>query len=152
MDYILDTNILLSLVRSNNLGANISREFDLFNAENQVYISIAARAEILSIAKKRDWGNNKIQKLEKLLKNFTLVNLCESIVQKYAEIDIYSQGKDKNRNYPKGFSAMNMGENDIWIAATAAVTSSTLLTTDKDFDHLNTVFIPVIRIDIENYR
>lgn len=152
MRYILDTNILLSLVRNNDLGNKINEEFGILNSQHQVSISIASRAEILSIAKKRDWENNKIQKLEELLKNFTLVNLCESIVQKYAEIDIYSQGKDKNRSYPNGSSAMNMGENDIWIAATAAVTSSTLLTTDKDFDHLNTVFISVIKINVENYR
>ncbi len=152
MNYILDTNILLSLVRSNTVGINISKKFDLFNLDNQVYISIAARAEILSIAKKRGWGNNKIQKLEQLLKNFTLLNLNEAVVQKYVEIDAYSQGKDKIRVYPSKFSAKNMGKNDIWIAATAAVTSSTLLTTDKDFDHLDTIFIPVIRIIVEDYK
>lgn len=90
--------------------------------------------------------------MTEFLESFVLLNLNESIVQKYVEIDAYSQGKDKNRIYPSNFSARNMGKNDLWIAATAAVTSSTLLTTDKDFDHLDTVFIPVIRIDVENYR
>ncbi len=152
MRYVLDTNILLSLVRNSNLGVKINQDFGILNSQHQVSISITSRAEILSIAKKRDWGNNKIQKLEELLKNFALLTLNESVVQKYVEMDAYSQGKDKTRIYPPNFSAKNMGKNDLWIAATAAVTSSTLLTTDKDFDHLDTVFIPVIRIDVENYR
>ncbi|HVK05454.1 MAG TPA: PIN domain-containing protein [Armatimonadaceae bacterium] len=30
-----------------------------------------------------------------------------------------------------------MGKNDLWIAATAHVTGAALLTTDRDFDHLD---------------
>jgi predicted nucleic acid-binding protein len=44
-------------------------------------------------------------------------------------------------------TARNMGKNDLWIAATASVQSATLITTDKDFDHLNGVFLPVIYVD-----
>ena len=40
-----------------------------------------------------------------------------------------------------------MGKNDIWIAATASVLKSTLITTDKDFDHLNNRFLEVVYID-----
>ena len=40
-----------------------------------------------------------------------------------------------------------MGKNDIWIAATASVLDATLLTTDKDFDHLNNEFLNVIWLD-----
>ena len=45
----------------------------------------------------------------------------------------------------KGLTSRNMGKNDLWIAATAAVTQSKLLTTDGDFDHLNGSFIDLIR-------
>ena len=34
-----------------------------------------------------------------------------------------------------------MGKNDLWIAATAMATGATLLTTDKDFDHLDPTFL-----------
>lgn len=34
-----------------------------------------------------------------------------------------------------------MGDNDLWIAATAKVTGALLLTTDKDFDHLYPVHL-----------
>ena len=52
------------------------------------------------------------------------------VVETYAEIDNYS----KRNGVP-------MGKNDLWIAATAAVTGARLLTTDKDFDHLDGVYL-----------
>ena len=63
----------------------------------------------------------------------------EAIINKYAEIDAYSQGKHPTIELPT--SARNMGKNDLWIAATASVLDATLLTMDKDFDHLNEVFL-----------
>ena len=45
-------------------------------------------------------------------------------------------------------SARNMGKNDLWIAASAMELKATLLTTDKDFDHLHTQLINVEVIDI----
>ncbi len=40
-----------------------------------------------------------------------------------------------------------MGDNDIWVAATASVLNANLLTTDHDFDHLNGIFVNVFYID-----
>ena len=37
-----------------------------------------------------------------------------------------------------------MGKNDLWIAATAASINATLVTSDKDFGHLDGVFLNVI--------
>ncbi len=34
-----------------------------------------------------------------------------------------------------------MGKNDLWIAATAALTDARLLTSDRDFDLLDNVFL-----------
>lgn len=44
-----------------------------------------------------------------------------------------------------------MGKNDLWIAATAAVTNTRLLTSDKDFNHLNGVFIDLEWVDVGLY-
>ena len=40
-----------------------------------------------------------------------------------------------------------MGENDVWIAATARRLGATLLTTDRDFDHLHGTWIDRVWID-----
>jgi len=41
-----------------------------------------------------------------------------------------------------------MGKNDIWIAATANITHSHLLTTDNDFDHLDKQYLELIKISV----
>jgi predicted nucleic acid-binding protein len=45
-----------------------------------------------------------------------------------------------------------MGKNDLWIAATAAVTGATLVTTDRDFEHLSAHFINLQWVDITTFR
>ena len=54
----------------------------------------------------------------------------EDVLQAYTLIDTFSERIGRS-----------MGKNDLWIAATAHVTGGTLLTTDKDFDHLDGKFI-----------
>lgn len=68
------------------------------------------------------------------------------LMDAYADIDTYSQGKHREYLAPPGFSARNMGKNDLWIAATAFLLDIPLLTTDKDFDHLHPHFIKVIKV------
>ena len=41
----------------------------------------------------------------------------------------------------RGGGGVPMGKNDVWIAATAHVTGARLLTTDRDFDHLDPTFL-----------
>jgi len=86
-----------------------------------------------------------------MLNDFMIADInIESIIEKYAEIDAYSQGKLKGKKV--NFTARNMGKNDLWIAATAAVLSVELLTTDKDFEHLHSKFIRLRQIDLELYK
>jgi predicted nucleic acid-binding protein len=49
-------------------------------------------------------------------------------------------------------SARNMGKNDLWIAATALATKATLITTDKDFDHLQNIYFPVDFLTADDFR
>ncbi len=53
----------------------------------------------------------------------------DEIIERYGEIDAYSQNKLTNK--PLQLSARNMGKNDIWIAATASVYNMTLMTMDS---------------------
>jgi len=86
-----------------------------------------------------------------MLNDFMIADInIESIIEKYAEIDAYSQGKLKGKKV--NFTARNMGKNDLWIAATAAVLDIELFTTDKDFEHLDSKFIKLRQIDLELYK
>ena len=90
--------------------------------------------------------NLRIQNLEEFLLRFVVTDInSEDTLNRYAEIDAFSQNKLKSS--PLSNSARNMGKNDIWIAATASVLDATLLTTDKDFDHLNNEFLNVVWLD-----
>jgi hypothetical protein len=40
-----------------------------------------------------------------------------------------------------------MGKNDLWIASAAKATGATLMTTDKDFDHLHPTKLTRVWID-----
>jgi tRNA(fMet)-specific endonuclease VapC len=103
-------------------------------------------AEIRSLANQFNWGSLRINKMTEILSELpTLdINLSE-IIDKYVEIDCYS--KRKHPTLISDFSAIKMGKNDLWIAATAAVYDCTLLTTDLDFQHLRSRLLDVIYID-----
>jgi tRNA(fMet)-specific endonuclease VapC len=75
-----------------------------------------------------------------LLLGGTNYNCAQDILNLYGEIDAFSQGK-LQRPLPNGVSARNMGKNDLWIAAAASATQSILLSTDRDFAHLEGAFI-----------
>lgn len=140
MNYIFDTNILVHIMTGSPIGQNVLGELD--EGDHFWIISIVTKGEILSIAKQRNWGKKKLSTLKNLLGEFLVVPIDnEEMVEAYAEIDAFSQGKLTNR--PSGFSARNMGKNDLWIAATAYLTSATLITTDKDFDHLDNEYLPL---------
>jgi tRNA(fMet)-specific endonuclease VapC len=62
-----------------------------------------------------------------------------TIVNNYAKINYFSEKIVK--------PARPMGQNDIWIAATAATLGAWLMTTDDDFDHLHPKYIQRIKID-----
>lgn len=114
-------------------------------------VSIVTIAEINSIVHQLRIGVKRKINLDKILSNIYQVNIStQDILQKYEEIDAFSQGKHQTLKSP--FSARNMGKNDIWIAATASALKVPLITTDKDFLHLDGVFIELIWIDIEQYR
>jgi tRNA(fMet)-specific endonuclease VapC len=59
MRYVLDTNIILHIVRNSDLWKRLKTEFRLTDSENKVYISIVSYAEIKSLAKQLDWGKTK---------------------------------------------------------------------------------------------
>lgn len=136
MAFTLDTNILIHLLRDSATAKKVAEDF--FNEENPtLIISIVTQGEIESIALQKGYGEKRLNMLKKLLAEFLIVPVNDrEIVDRYAEIDAYSQGKLDGKPLPLGMTSRNMGKNDLWIAATSSLTKTTLLTTDGDFDHL----------------
>jgi predicted nucleic acid-binding protein len=87
--------------------------------------------------------------LERLLSNLPIIDInIKEIIERYAEIDAYSQGKIGNIEFP----ARNMGKNDLWIAATSSFYDLVLVTTDNDFQHLDKNYLSLKNIDISKYK
>ena len=148
MNYLLDTNILLLYLRENKAQtASIDQRFAPLTSPNVAVLSVVTLGEIRSLAIQSQWGAPRVSKLFQFVQKFPIADIhVESIVQRYAEIDAFSQGRLPGRTL--GTSARNMGKNDLWIAAIASVLGLTLLTTDHDFDHLNQIFLDIARVDV----
>ncbi len=137
-NYLLDTNVILIGIRAGKDWAATRQKLGLDQSAN--FISVVTLGELWSLSFQNNWGFRRIAEMEKLLQQFIVVDInVESIIRRYAEIDAFSQGKLKGQVL--GQSSRNMGKNDLWIAATASVLNLTLLTTDRDFDHLVASFL-----------
>jgi len=142
MNYLIDTNILLIYLRDKETRSKIEKEYNPFGQKNNPLISVVSIGEVRSISKRNYWGSKKMVLLEEILTSLIIIDInSEDLIESYAEIDAYSQGKLKEN--PLQNTARNMGKNDLWIAASCYVTNSKLLTTDKDFNHLDKTYFPV---------
>jgi tRNA(fMet)-specific endonuclease VapC len=149
MNLLLDTNILLFISRTRDRDNFV----DFINPDNlTLYLSVASEAEIKSLALKNNWGDKRAGILHDFLDQINIVEISQSYVDIYAEIDAYSQRLNPNfKEYPFD-TPRNMGKNDLWIASLAALLGLELVTTDGDFDHLHNVFFPVRKIIPEDFR
>ncbi|NOY94458.1 MAG: type II toxin-antitoxin system VapC family toxin [Deltaproteobacteria bacterium] len=138
--FVLDTNIVLALVRGGQLGTYLDQTFGLRAAKERPLISLVTHGEIRVLAHRNSWGEKKLAVLEIALNNLVTIDINHlAVLDAYVEIDLYSQ------KHPDG--SRNMGKNDLWIAACAKAAGAILLTTDQDFDHLSPELLEVERVD-----
>ena len=122
---LLDTNILIHLVRDNPTGRSIDARFSLRKRMERSLISIITVGEALALAKRWNWEHAKRVALEGLLQSLVVVAISDEVLEHYAEIDAFLRRAGKP-----------VQQNDMWIAATTMASGAHLLTTDKDFDPL----------------
>ena len=129
--YLLDTNILVHIIRQDTLGQHIKDTYSPLMTDPRPIISVVSEGEIRSLAYRWNWGNSKKDDIRFLCGFFGRYSIDSlEILEAYAVIDAHSESVGRP-----------MGKNDVWIAATAYVTGATLLPTDKDFDHLHSSFL-----------
>ena len=122
MIYLLDTNILIHYLRKSSLADYVERTYKPLvpSPTTTPIISAVIHGELESLALQNNWGEPRKLELQLLINKFLIVDIrVKAIINRYAEIDAYSQGKLKGQ--PLIGSARNMGKNDLWIAATASV-------------------------------
>ena len=149
MVFVLDTNILIHLIRQTPSVQTDLNKIGAYNRNNYMNISIISVAELKTFAYRNNWGSSKLANLNLLVTGLNPIAIDnQNIVDAYVTIDLFSQGKLPNQPLPLGVSARTMGKNDIWIAATAYFLNATLVTTDLDFMHLDGVFFDIEYISI----
>lgn len=127
--YLLDTGVLLALVRGQALGRSIDQRFGLRAAKQRPLVCIVTHGELWVLARRNNWGPQKSTVLQTMFDSLVTVDIIHSaVIEAYVELDL------RSRDHPAG--ARNMGKNDLWIAAAAKATSAMLLTLDRDFAHL----------------
>lgn len=135
--YLFDTNILVHLIRGKTAGLGMVASFGLQSGYGQCVISVVTVGEMYALARKWNWGPQKVADLERLLAQIVWVDINHlDILSVYGELD-----------YESEVIGRRMGKNDLWIAATAKVSGADLLTTDGDFDHLHPFHLTRIRAD-----
>lgn len=142
---VLDTSIIVHILKDSQTSKKVVEELDLLDGKVTPVISSVTKGELLSFAKQRQWGDKRIELLDKFLQLIVFIDInftSEDLQTAYANIDAFSKRKITS---PKGEflsgSAITMGKNDLWIAATAHVLKAPLASTDNDFNHLNDIFI-----------
>ncbi|HLL20882.1 MAG TPA: type II toxin-antitoxin system VapC family toxin [Kofleriaceae bacterium] len=134
---LLDTNVVLQLVRGNATGEALDRAYGLRARPDRPLISIVTVGEMLAMAKRLNWGAKKVETLKLLASELVVVDIDnQRVLDNYAEIHAFA--------VTNGYM---LGDNDIWIAATAAAAGAVLLTTDRDFDPLADILLTRIYFD-----
>jgi tRNA(fMet)-specific endonuclease VapC len=123
---LLDTNILLALVRDRELGKRVSAQLGLQSAVHRPLISIVTVGEIWALADQFGFGEAKRVFLKKVLETLVVLDIShETVLEAYVEVD-------RACRKAKG-GARILSKNDLWIAATARAADALLVTMDKDF-------------------
>jgi tRNA(fMet)-specific endonuclease VapC len=124
---LLDTNIVIHLIRDNEVGKQVDSMFQIRHRTDRPLISIVTVGECLSIVRQFRWGTTKVTALENLLRELVVVNIdTRPVLERYGEFHALTRSIGRT-----------LSHNDLWIAATAAATGAHLLTTDSDFDPLH---------------
>jgi len=107
MNLLFDTNIILSIVRSNDSRGLIQ----LLNPHSSsIFISIASLAETKSIARQKRWGLNKQKRLNDFLEQVNTIDIDNLSMDTYAEIDSFSQLQNPDFSEYSFQTPRNMGK------------------------------------------
>jgi tRNA(fMet)-specific endonuclease VapC len=135
--YLLDTNILVHLIRGDELGRAIETNFALGGSLNRCLICVVTIGEMYSLARRWGWAQKKLDQLKALLSQLVWIDINHpEVFETYAELEDISRRAGRS-----------IDKNSLWIAATAKVSATTLLTLNGDFDHLAAAHISRLRVD-----
>lgn len=119
---VLDTNIFVYLITGNARG----QAFEPYLVGKIGLVSFQTVGELRYIARRRGWGDKKIEELNERLRQLVVVGATDEITDRWAEL-----------MYDQMVVGSEIQSSDGWIAATAFVFGCPVLTNDrKDFERI----------------
>lgn len=126
--YLLDTGIVLLATRDSHASKAIDAQFGLSASSFRPALCEVSVGELLAFANANHWGDRRKAALMGRLKTSLIIPISHpGVHQRWADMQSALQGV-----------GVTVGQNDLWIAATASVIGLKVLSTDKDFRHLAT--------------
>ena len=123
---LLDTNVLINVVRGNEIANRIDQTPSIRQRADRPLISVISVGEALSFATQLKWGTEKVERLRALMDELVVMDINSALVlESYARFDALQIS-----------GGWNLKENDLWIAACSAASGAVLVTSDRDFDQL----------------
>src|SRR2546423_7079745 len=99
--FIFDTGIIVGYVRDAPFSHYLDKKYQVLEPPNVSLISAVSKGEIFSLAIQFGWGEPKKRKLQEILSKLPTVDVRRApIIERYAEIDAYSQGKHPTKPLP----------------------------------------------------
>lgn len=135
--FLLDTNVVIDLLRYKEIGRYLDRRFSLRSQQAFHAISVISLGEISALTKQWSWSEKKVVALGELLEAYLWIDISDVEIR-----DAYGEIVDSCRRRGRP-----IGENDSWIAACSAAAGLTLLTRDSDFDKVEHPRFSHIHID-----
>ncbi|HMN41872.1 MAG TPA: type II toxin-antitoxin system VapC family toxin [Phycisphaerales bacterium] len=125
--YLLDTGVVAALSWGGELADRIDKRTGIRASPVRPLVSIVTHGEVRTFVRGRKWGAEAEGKAIASLDSLVTVGIDDPLIlDGYAELKLFAKSNGRA-----------IGDNDLWIAATARVGRAILLTTDKDFDPLH---------------
>ncbi|WP_425485397.1 type II toxin-antitoxin system VapC family toxin [Azospirillum oleiclasticum] len=135
---MLDTNVLLHLLKGHATGLAIERALRLSSRPERPLLSSIVEGELRGLAAGWKWGPSRLALLEERLAELVPVSAgAPEVVRAYGELYAHQSALGRRT-----------GENDLWIAATASAVGGIVLTCDGDFMRFDGDRVRWIHVDV----
>ncbi|MGD1901551.1 MAG: type II toxin-antitoxin system VapC family toxin [Geitlerinemataceae cyanobacterium] len=134
--FLLDTNICSAVI--NCVPAAIA-SFEEYS-DSSIALSATVMGELIDMAARSERQGANFQQIWTFLDAFVIHPIDAETAEIYGQLkaavfDRYAPKDRKQRRRTK-LESLGIGDNDLWIAATALQHRLTLITADRDFDRL----------------
>ena len=90
--FLLDTSVIIHLVRGTEVCQRILRLYDLIHCQPRPLVSVVSLAEVRVLAEVNHWGERKRQALERTLQSLVVVDIHHPLViDAYVRIDLHAR-------------------------------------------------------------